>query len=71
MRINKDEGLSHIAYFRTDGGSPRLYTEEFVDGLIKRISKAIKYIENATEEAHFENDKLIDILEILKDDKKW
>ena len=40
MRINKDEGLSHVAYFRTDGGSPKLYTEEFVDGLIKRIEKS-------------------------------
>ena len=23
-------GVSHIAYFRTDGGSPILYTEEYV-----------------------------------------
>jgi UDP-galactopyranose mutase len=31
-----------------------------------RIYKAIEYIESATKEIAFENDKLIDILEILK-----
>ena len=72
MRINKDEGLSHVAYFRTDGGSPKLYTEEFVDGLIKRIEKAIKYIENHSSGIITENEGIVfvvssgKILQILK-----
>ena len=33
---------------------------------INRIDKAIKYIEKRTKETDFDNDKLIDILDILK-----
>ena len=40
--------------------------------LKSKIDKAIEYIKKATEETKFENDKLIDVLDILKgDDKEW
>ena len=32
-------GVSHIAYFRTDGGSSKLYTQEYVDDLQKEIER--------------------------------
>lgn len=35
-----------------------------------RIDKAIEYIEKRTKETDFDNDKLIDVLDILKGDYK-
>ncbi len=43
---------------------------EIADDYEKRLNKAIEYIEKATKETNFENDKLIDVLDILKDEKK-
>ena len=31
--MEEEKGLSHVAYFRTDGGSCKLYTEEYVKSL--------------------------------------
>ena len=41
-------------------------TWEKYDNLQSRIDKAIEYIEKKTKETDFDNDKLIDILDILK-----
>ena len=43
--MNKEEietGVSHIAYFRTDGGSCKLYTQEYVDEKDKEIERLSK-----------------------------
>ena len=37
-----------------------------INELTNRINKAIEYIEKRTKETDFDNDKLIDILDILK-----
>jgi hypothetical protein len=34
-----ETGVSHIAYFRTDGGSPKLYTQEYVDDLQNQLQQ--------------------------------
>lgn len=34
-----EEGLSNVAYFRIDGGSSKLYTQEYVDKKDKEIER--------------------------------
>lgn len=43
-----EEGLSNVAYFRTDGGSSKLYTQEYVDKQneeIERLNNIIDELE--------------------------
>lgn len=42
-----EDGLSNVAYFRTDGGSPKLYTQEYVDKKDKEIERLNNIIDNA------------------------
>lgn len=44
--MNKEDGISHIAYFRTDGGSSILYTEEYVNELKQALLNIKEYIDN-------------------------
>ena len=39
--------------------------QQMIDELIGKLDKAIEYIKEHTKETNFDNDKLIDILEIL------
>lgn len=39
MNEEIETGVSHIAYFRIDGGSPKLYTQEYVDEKDKEIER--------------------------------
>ena len=51
--MNKTEGISHIAYFRSDGGNQRLYTQEYVDGLkeeLKTTNEALNILSNCNRE---------------------
>lgn len=43
---------------------------EIADNLQYRINKAIEYIEIKTKDTDFDNDRLIDVLEILKGSDK-
>lgn len=50
-----EEGVSHIAYFRTDGGSSKLYTQEFVDKKdkeIERLEQALQEEKKTTNHAY-------------------
>lgn len=40
-----EDGLSNVAYFRTDGGSTKLYTQEYVDKQEKEIERLKKELE--------------------------
>ena len=60
-----EKGVSHIAYFRTDGGSSKLYTQEYVDEKDKEIERltaeSTKWESKYYEEAK-KNDKAIELL---------
>lgn len=48
-----EEGLSNVAYFRIDGGSSKLYTQEYVDKKdkeIERLNNIIKEVREYVEE---------------------
>lgn len=75
-----ETGVSHIAYFRTDGGSSKLYTQEYVDELQDQlqqkeniIKEAINYIKEESWFCYKDNEEIIDrtlvnkLLEILGD----
>ena len=50
-----EKGVSHVAYFRLDGGSSKLYTQEYVDEKDKEIEKLHSIIKEVRE--HIENNK--------------
>ena len=57
-----EKGVSHIAYFRLDGGSSKLYTQEYVDEKdeeIKRLKEEYVILQNASDEVEEEKDKEI------------
>ena len=65
--------VSHIAYFRTDGGSSKLYTQEYVDDLQKQLQQKeniIKEVKEYCENNKEFTDRLNDILEILEKENK-
>ena len=51
-----ETGVSHIAYFRTDGGSSKLYTQEYVDDLQTKLQQK----ENIIKEVREDLDKQIE-----------
>ena len=60
-----EKGVSHIAYFRLDGGSSKLYTQEYVDEKdeeIKRLKEEYMILQNASDEVEEEKDKEIERL---------
>ena len=70
-----EDGLSNIAYFRLDGGSSKLYTQEYVDKKDKEIerlnnviNKAIEYISCHFKEMVADEEAQV-LLEILKGEK--
>lgn len=68
-----ETGVSHIAYFRTDGGSSKLYTQEYVDDLQKQLQQKeniIKEVKEYCENNKEFTDRLNDILEILEKENK-
>lgn len=65
MNEEIETGVSHIAYFRTDGGSSKLYTQEYVDDLQKQlqqkeniIKEVREYIKEHLEREYFDYDIL-------------
>lgn len=59
----KEKGVSHIAYFRLDGGSNKLYTQEYVDEKdeeIKRLKEEYVMLQNASDEVEEELQQRID-----------
>lgn len=61
-----EDGLSNVAYFRTDGGSTKLYTQEYVDKQEKEIERLKKElgIEQDISEGMLETiDKAIEYIE--------
>lgn len=71
-----EEEVSHIAYFRTDGGSPKLYTQEYVDNKNKEIERLNKELADTKkfknsilaklEKRTLERDKLRERLKVEK-----
>lgn len=50
LMMTEEEGLSNVAYFRTDGGSSKLYTQEYVDKQGKEIERLNNIIEKLEQE---------------------
>lgn len=63
--MNKEEGISYIAYLKKDGSTSMLYTEEYVNDLKQRIDKAIEYINKLKEYPYLERYYVGELLEIL------